>query len=105
MMDRIRRRLAEPADRRIAHHRLEIADCDFVHGAGRLEQRGQFGRAFPAGRALPKTLIVEEFEKIERRGLHIVMVRENHDRVRSNKRAHLGKLAAEVERYIRHRSR
>src|SRR5271163_911564 len=74
MIDRIRSPLPEPADRCVSHNSFKIAYRRFIHGPGSREQSGQLGRAFAARGALSAAFIPEEFQKIERRGFHSVVV-------------------------------
>ena len=65
--------------------------------------RRLFG-ADPARRALAAALILEEFHEVERHCLHIVLVRQDHNRVRPDEAAVFFQ-GAEVERNIGHRRR
>src|SRR6516164_5768005 len=97
---RVRRRLAQSAYRRIAHQHRQFVEerripRTFGHKLGRL-----FG-ADPARRTLAAALVFEEFHQIERHGLHIVLVRQDHNRVRPNETTVLFQ-RPEIERDIGH---
>src|SRR5439155_4827142 len=83
---RVGRRLAEPADRGIAHGVGELRQQRLVPGPG-CHQRGGLLGAGPAGRALAATLVLEEAHQVERHGFHIVLVGENDNRVRPHEAA------------------
>src|SRR6266851_2672785 len=80
---RIWGRLAEAADRRIAHGGRELIEQAFVPRSIRHQLRRLLGPD-PAGRALAAALVLEEAHQVQRHRLHVVMLGQNHNRVRSH---------------------
>src|SRR5262245_23908512 len=78
---RVGRRLAEAADRGVAHGVRELGQQRLIPGAGCHQLGGLLGSR-PAGRALAATLVLEEAHQVERHRFHIVLVGEDHNRVR-----------------------
>ena len=66
---------------------------------GRHQADGLLG-AVAAGRALAAAFVLEELHQVQRHGLHVVLVRQDHHGVAADKRAMLLELT-EVERQIR----
>src|SRR6266851_4661803 len=97
---RVHRRLAEAADRSVAHHLAQLAEQLFVprrafHDLDRLLA------ADTAGRALAAALILEETQEVEGDRAHAVLVREYDDGMRADK-ATIGLQRAEIERDVGH---
>src|ERR1700722_1016323 len=76
VIDRIGCGLAEATDRRIAHHRLQIAQGRLVERACLLQQRNHLARSLAARRALAAALVAEELQQVDRRRLGAVLIRE-----------------------------
>src|SRR5580704_15247137 len=81
VIDRIGCGLAEAANRRIAHHRLQIAQRRLVESACFLQQRDHLARSLAARRALAPAFVAEDFQQVARRCLRTALVREYHPRM------------------------
>src|SRR5262249_35115364 len=62
--ERVRRRLAEPADRGVAHGVRELRQQRLIPGSGCHQRSGLLGSR-PAGRALAAALVLEEAHQVE----------------------------------------
>src|SRR6185312_3253727 len=93
MVDRVWRGLAEAADGRIAHHGFEVAQRGLVERAVLLQQRHHLAGALAARRALAATLMLEEFQQVQRRRLGAVVIGKDNNGVRADKRALLGQFS------------
>src|SRR5262245_47510617 len=73
------RRLAEAADRGVAHSVRELGQQRLIPGAGCHQLGGLLGSR-PAGRALAAALVLEEAHQVERHRFHIVLVGRSEER-------------------------
>src|SRR5918992_1247339 len=102
-LDRVHGRLAETADRRVAHDLGEIAEERLVPSAVR-HDLNRLLRADAARRALAAALVLEELEEIEGDAPHVVLVGEDDDGVAADEAA-VRLERAEIEREVGHRGR
>ena len=100
---RIRRRLAEAADRGVAHRGRQLGQQRRVPRALRHQLDGLLG-ADAAGRALAAAFVLEELHQVERHRLHVVLVGQDDNRVRADEAAVFFQ-RAEIERQVGHRRR
>src|SRR5690606_6828832 len=100
---RVHRRLAEAADRGVAHDLGEVLEETLVPARRRQELDGLL-RAGAAGGALAAALVLEELQEIQRDALHIVLVGKDDDGMAAEKAAVLFE-QAEIERLVRQRGR
>src|SRR5258708_241121 len=97
---RVHRRLAEAADRGVAHHLGKLAE-EILVPRRRFHDLDRLLRADAAGRALAAALILEEAQEIEGDRAHAVALGEHDDRVAADEAA-IGLERAEIERDAGH---
>ena len=100
---RIRGRLAEAADRGIAHRLAQLVE-QFPVPHRPLHQHRRLLGADAARRALAAALVLEEAHQVQRRALHAVLLRQDDDRGRADEAAVFFQ-RAEIERDVVHRGR
>src|SRR6266446_8742255 len=92
--------LAKSANRSVAHGGRQLTEQRLVPRAGRHQLRGLLS-ARPARRALTAALILEKLHQVESHSLHVVPVRQDHNRVRPDETT-IWLQGAEIERQVRH---
>src|SRR5215475_7762014 len=100
---RIWGRLAKPTNRRIAHRRRQLFQELYVPGTLG-HQLGRFLGPDAAGRALAAALVLEKLHQIQRHSLDVVLVGEDHNRVRPYEAAVFFQ-CSKIERNIGQRGR
>ena len=103
MLDRVHRRLAQAADRGVAHDPRQFLQQRLVPVRRGHQLHRLFG-ADAARRALAAALILEKAQQVERHRLHVVLVGEHDNRGRAGKAA-VRLERAEIERDVGHRRR
>src|SRR6266849_2416469 len=96
---RVWRCLAKSANRCVPHRGRQLAEQGLVPWTGRHQLRRLF-RTRPAGGALAAALILEELHQIESHSLHVVPLRQYHNRMRPDETT-IGLERDEIERQIR----
>ena len=96
---RIGRRLAEAADRGVAHRGGQLVQQRLVPRPGCHQLDGLLG-ADAAGRALAAAFVLEEPHQVERHRLHVVLLGQDDNRVRADEAAVFFQ-RAEIERHRR----